>query len=97
MAELEEKTFRRLLFLRHGCKGGALYGDDGEMQCSSCMIDFKRDSPTQIEQRFLDISIAKLAKKEAKLEELTKRALELPDEDRVWLIEEIFKSLEEEK
>ncbi len=39
----------------HGCSITALYGDDGEMQCSSCMIDFKRDSEELIEQKFNDI------------------------------------------
>jgi hypothetical protein len=33
---------RYLLWLRHGCPSEALYGDDGEMQCSSCCADFKR-------------------------------------------------------
>jgi hypothetical protein len=32
---------RRLLFLQHPCNGK--YGDDGEMQCGSCLIDFKRN------------------------------------------------------
>jgi hypothetical protein len=44
--------FRRLLFLRHGCSGPSLYGDDGELQCSTCGIDFRRDSPDQIEARW---------------------------------------------
>jgi len=38
------KKLRELLWLRHGCSISALYGDDGEMQCHSCQIDFKRDS-----------------------------------------------------
>ncbi len=35
-------TFRKLLWLNHGCNN--LYGDDGEMQCANCRIDFLRDS-----------------------------------------------------
>lgn len=27
-----------------------LYGDDGEMQCASCMVDFKRLTPREIAQ-----------------------------------------------
>ncbi len=42
---------RKLLWLHHG-HGVYLYGDDGEMQCSSCMIDFKRDPINKIEQEF---------------------------------------------
>ncbi len=32
----------------HGCNFGSLYGDDGEMQCSKCRLDFKRDSEDRI-------------------------------------------------
>jgi hypothetical protein len=44
----EEYTWRYLLWRRHGCESKALYGDDGEMQCSACGIDFKRFSPEKI-------------------------------------------------
>lgn len=42
-AESVERDIRITLWLRHGCDPGALYGDDGEMQCGNCVIDFKRD------------------------------------------------------
>lgn len=45
---------RRLLWLRHGCPFSALYGDDGEMQCHACQIDFKRDPVAHIERRWLE-------------------------------------------
>ncbi len=51
----EEKILRKLLWLRHGCTG--LYGDDGEMQCGSCLLDFKRDAPEAIEKRFQEIGL----------------------------------------
>lgn len=54
----DELTLRRMLWLRHGCLG--LYGDDGEMQCGTCMIDFKRMEPALIEARFRDIGMQKL-------------------------------------
>lgn len=44
-----EKTLRMLLWLRHGCSIGTLYGDDGEMQCP-CGIDFKRMDPKEIQK-----------------------------------------------
>jgi len=44
----EELKLRELLWLRHGCSISSLYGDDGEMQCSNCLIDFKRDSVERI-------------------------------------------------
>ena len=45
----ENKKLRELLWLKHGCQD--LYGDDGEMQCSKCMIDFKRDSIEDINRQ----------------------------------------------
>lgn len=50
----DNKELRRLLWLRHGCSQQSLYGDDGEMQCNNagCMIDFKRDSPDTIKDRW---------------------------------------------
>lgn len=47
----DEMLLRKLLWLRHGCDG--LYGDDGEMQCGRCLIDFKRMSPADIQARWV--------------------------------------------
>ena len=46
----EHKTIRKTLWLGHGCTISALYGDDGERQCNSCRIDFRRDSFDRIEE-----------------------------------------------
>ena len=51
-----EVMLRELLWIRHGCELFTLYGDDGEMQCHKCGIDFKRDTPEQIKNRFIDIN-----------------------------------------
>ena len=51
----EAEVLRRLLWLRHGCPMNALYGDDGEMQCGKCGIDFKRMSASEIEARWQSI------------------------------------------
>ena len=48
----ENMSLRKLLWLNHGCGFGALYGDDGEMQCHRCMLDFKRDSIEKIGRTF---------------------------------------------
>ena len=48
LSEQEEMFLRQMLWLSHGCPFPALYGDDGEMQCNSCMIDFKRMEPSEI-------------------------------------------------
>ena len=57
----ENVLLRKLLWLRHGCPFHALYGDDGEMQCSACGIDFKRASAEYIERRFIEINQPKMA------------------------------------
>lgn len=45
----ELAMFRYLLWLRHDPQHyGALYGDDGEMQCAACMVDFKRMAAQEI-------------------------------------------------
>lgn len=48
----DELDLRYLPWLNHGCAGPSLYGDDGEMQCHSCRLDFKRDSVRDIELAF---------------------------------------------
>lgn len=57
----DEFRFRRLLFINHGsCDGKQLYGDDGEMHCHECDIDFVRDSAEEIETRIGKLNLAKL-------------------------------------
>ena len=56
----ENELLRKLLWMRHGCPFPALYGDDGEMQCSKCGIDFKRASAEYIERRFIEINNPKM-------------------------------------
>lgn len=60
--EAENETLRSLLWLRHGCPFPALYGDDGEMQCHECCLDFKRDSAQRISERFTEIGMKKYMK-----------------------------------
>lgn len=57
MFEEENKKLRELLWIRHGCSLSSLYGDDGEMHCNACMIDFKRASAFDIEQMFRKLSL----------------------------------------
>lgn len=56
----DEQIARRLLWLRHGCSISMLYGDDGEMQCGRCIIDFKRNSMADIEARFQRINLEQM-------------------------------------
>jgi hypothetical protein len=57
----KEMKLRELLWLNHGCEHPALYGDDGEMQCNTCMIDFKRDSEDEIEKKIVAIRLKIMA------------------------------------
>ena len=59
----DERIFRKLLFFCHtSCDRRCLYGDDGEMHCHTCDIDFVRDSAEDIEERISDINLEKYAK-----------------------------------
>jgi hypothetical protein len=49
---VENRKLRELLWLFHN-RTHTLYGDDGEMQCSACWIDFKRDSVESIYAKLL--------------------------------------------
>jgi hypothetical protein len=42
----ENWLLREMVWLNHGHQG--LYGDDGELQCNECPLDFKRDSVDHI-------------------------------------------------
>ncbi len=44
-----ELRIRQLLWLLHGHQG--LYGDDGEMQCATCGLDYKREDLERIASR----------------------------------------------
>lgn len=57
IAELEMEL-REWYWLNHGCPSPALYGDDGEMQCSNFKVhkiwDFKRTPFNEIRKIFLE-------------------------------------------
>jgi len=56
----DNKMLRILLWLRHGCDITSLYGDDGELQCGKCIIDFKRDDALKIAEKFEKLNADKL-------------------------------------
>lgn len=45
-----EADLRREWWSNHGHDYSALYGDDGEMQCSACPADFKRQPLVELRQ-----------------------------------------------
>ena len=57
----DERMLRKMIWLSHGCGRTYLYGDDGEMQCNHCMIDFKRDTVVSIYNTFQKIGMAMMA------------------------------------
>jgi hypothetical protein len=62
---VENTALRHLLFLAHGSPEHYLYGDDGERQCNTCMIDFNRDNPAEISQKITTYYFLKLARRQA--------------------------------
>ena len=52
----EELTLRRLLFMSHYGRCNT-YCDDGELQDSSCGIDFRRDSAQEIDNAMGVVSL----------------------------------------
>ena len=52
----ENLELRKIWWMYHGDHYGALYGDDGELQCSKCMIDFKRDSMDEIRDKISKVN-----------------------------------------
>jgi hypothetical protein len=46
--EKESRELRMLLWAHHCNHYPYLYGDDGELHCAKCMVDFKRDDVSDI-------------------------------------------------
>ena len=57
----EVAALRHLLFLSHGSAEHYLYGDDGQRDCNTCMIDFNTDSPAEIENKIRTHALRKMA------------------------------------
>ena len=61
-----ESALRRELWMNHGCPFAALYGDDGEMQCGQCLVDFKRMPIADLVQKIADQRLTRAALEIAK-------------------------------
>ena len=61
VARDEVAALRHLLFLSHGSAEHYLYGDDGQRDCNTCMIDFNTDSPAEIENKIRNHALKKMA------------------------------------
>jgi len=51
---------RYLLARQHDGPKHMIYGDDGELQCGACFIDFRRDSVPDIEKKLHDSGMREL-------------------------------------
>lgn len=65
----DDAALRKELWLLHPSMHAGnslvLYGDDGEMQCGACLIDFKRDTVAEIRLKIDRLIVERL--KEAKI------------------------------
>ena len=56
-----ERTLRYMLWMAHGTlENHYLYGDDGELNCNSCGIDFKRHTVKSIHDALSDQNMQKV-------------------------------------
>ena len=60
----ENRKLRIFMWINHNIRCGlhTLYGDDGDMQCSNCGIDFKRWKVDDILLKLKNINLEKLKK-----------------------------------
>jgi len=56
----DNRKLRRMLAIQHDGPKHMIYGDDGELQCGACMIDFRRDSVSDIERKLHDAGMREL-------------------------------------
>lgn len=57
----DNTLLRKLLWVNHNCPFHGRYGDDGEMQCHVCGVDFKRDAVSKIIADFERMGLKQLA------------------------------------
>lgn len=56
----ENRILRHLLAIAHDSPKHRLYGDDGELQCSVCWIDFVRDTAQDIKRKIEEAGMREL-------------------------------------
>lgn len=56
----ENRILRYLLAMAHDGPKHRIYGDDGELQCSVCWIDFVRDSAQGIKRKIEEAGMREL-------------------------------------
>ena len=56
----ESQILRYLLAMSHEGKKHRIYGDDGELQCPTCWVDFVRDSAQDIKRKIEEAGMREL-------------------------------------
>ena len=56
----DNRKLRYLLAIQHDGPKHMIYGDDGELQCSACWIDFRRDTVADIERKLYEAGMREL-------------------------------------
>ena len=56
----DNRKLRYLLARQHGSATHRIYGDDGELQCSACWIDFRLDTVADIERKIYEAGMREL-------------------------------------
>ena len=56
----DNRKLRHLLARQHDSAKHMLYGDDGELQCNVCWIDFRRDPVAEIERKLYEAGMREL-------------------------------------
>lgn len=56
----DNRKLRYLLARQHDSVRHMIYGDDGELQCSVCWIDFRRDPVAEIERKLYESGMREL-------------------------------------
>ena len=58
--KFDNRKLRYLLARQHDSAKHMIYGDDGELQCSGCWIDFRRDPVADIERKLYEAGMREL-------------------------------------
>ena len=56
----DNRKLRYLLARQHDSATHRIYGDDGDLQCSACRIDFRLDTVADIERKIYEAGMREL-------------------------------------
>ena len=56
----DNRLLRYLLAMAHNSATHLIYGDDGELQCGACLVDFVRDPASTIHKKIKDARLREI-------------------------------------